>query len=232
MTDPISFEVRDSVAWIRMDDGKANALSPTMVDALDEALTRAEAEASVVVLAGREGFFSAGFDLKVMMSGPAAARALVVAGANFMSRLYEHPQPVIAACTGHALAGGALLLACADHRIGAKGKSKIGLNEIMAGMPVPVFAHELARDRLDPRELTRSVLGSHIYDPEAAAAAGWLDLTVDPAELEAKVQQDATMLAKLPQAHFARTKRTLRRDTIERIRGTLEHDLTSWVVGN
>lgn len=227
MTDIVAFELRETIAWIRMNDGKANALSPAMVSALSEALDRASAEARGVVIAGREGRFSAGFDLRVMMSGPDAMRALVRAGAEFLSRLYLHPQPVVVACTGHAIAAGALLLACADLRIGAEGEFQIGLSEIRKGLPVPIFAHALARDRLDPRQLTRSVLGAVMYDPRGAREAGWLDEVVAPDELEARAQEAVKALVALPSVPFAHTKRTLREATIEHMRSTLEAELVA-----
>src|SRR5690606_35275794 len=111
------------------------------------ALDRAEREAKAVVVLGRPGRFSAGFDLKVMMSSPDAARALVLEGGALLLRVLELPLPVVTASTGHAIAGGLLLLATGDVRLGAGGDFKLGLNEVANGMPVPIFAHELARMR-------------------------------------------------------------------------------------
>ena len=82
------------------------------------------------------------------------------------------------ACTGHALAGGALVVLTGDYRIGASGEFKIGLNEVTIGMPVPVLAMELARDRLATSELVRATLLAQIYNPEGAVRAGYLDAVV------------------------------------------------------
>jgi enoyl-CoA hydratase len=224
-TEHVTFELRDKIAVITLDDGKANALSPMLLDQLDAALDRAEAEAKAIVLTGREGRFSAGFDLRVMMSGPEAARDLVTKGGEVLLRCYEIGMPLVIACTGHALAGGALLVATGDTRIGATGEFKIGLNEVFKGMPVPILAHEFARDRLDPRELIASVLQAKIYDPVSAAEAGWLDRTVAPAELEGAAMAEATRLAGLPSTAYKLTKRSLRRQTIEYIRSTLQSNL-------
>ncbi|MBW2463221.1 MAG: crotonase/enoyl-CoA hydratase family protein, partial [Deltaproteobacteria bacterium] len=218
------------IAVIRMDDGKANALSPAVVVGLDEAFSRAEADADVkaVVLAGRPGKFSAGFDLKVMMSGPQAARDLVMAGGGFFMRLYAFPKPVVAAVSGHAIAGGVLLAASCDVRIGIAGDFKLGLNEVQAGMPVPILAHKLARDRLDPRHLTEAVLFSRLYDPEAAKDVGWLDLVVDGSDLEAEAMKVAGQLSQLPAGPYARTKESLRRETIAYVLATVEEDIASF----
>jgi len=221
----VSYEQHGDVAVITIDDGKANALSPALLDQLAAAIDRACDEAKALVIGGRPGRFCAGFDLRVMMAGPAAAKGMVLAGGALLMRLYELPKPVVIACTGHALAAGVLLVATGDTRIGARGEFKLGLSEVRSGMPVPILAHELARDRLDPRELEAAVVQARIYDPEAAARAGWLDRVVDPDALAAEALQEAERLAKLPANAYAATKRSVRRKTIDYIRSTLDSNL-------
>src|ERR1700761_8341907 len=97
----VSYTLEENTALITMDDGKANALSDAMIGELTAALTRAEGEAKAVVLAGRPERFCGGFDLKVMMSSPEAARTLLRTGAALLMRLYGSPLPIVAACTGH-----------------------------------------------------------------------------------------------------------------------------------
>ncbi|MCP4447590.1 MAG: crotonase/enoyl-CoA hydratase family protein [Myxococcales bacterium] len=217
----VGYEKHDSVAVITMNDGKANALSPTMVDALSKAFDRAEKEANAVVLAGRPGRFSAGFDLKIMATGPEPALAMILKGGELMMRLYEFPKPVVMAVTGHALAGGVLLAATGDTRIGIRGDFKLGLNEVTNGMPVPILAHELARDRLKTSELIASVMHSKIYDPESAAEAGWLDQVVEAESLAAEAMAEANRLGALPNYSYSATKRSLRRQSIEYIRSSM-----------
>lgn len=225
MSDLVSFEVRDEVAIIRIQNGKVNALSPAVVEALLECLPRAEAEAKGVIITGTPGRFSAGFDLTVLMSGPEAAKALFHAGAELFLRVYAHPQPVVAAVSGHALAGGLLLAASCDLRLGAAGSFKLGLNEVAAGLPVPILAHELARDRLDPRHLSESVLCARIYSPSEAAEVGWLDEVVDAEALETVAMTRAKKLCSLPRDPFRRTKLSLRKRTIDHIRATLDENI-------
>jgi enoyl-CoA hydratase len=231
MTEVVSYEARGPIALVRMDDGKANAMSSPLISGIAAALDRATSEAKAVVLMGRPGRFSAGFDLKVMMSSPEAARALVTAGGDLLMRLYEHPQPLVVACTGHAIAGGVLLAATGDRRLGAAGDFKLGLNEVANGMPVPILAHELARDRLDPRALVEAVLHARLWDPEGAREVGWLDRVVPPEELERCAIEEAEALAKLPQPAYALTKRSLRRATIAHVRATMESNLAEFRVG-
>ena len=123
--------IDDGVAVVRIDDGKANAVSTALIGELHDALDRALADAGSVCLVGRPGRFSAGFDLSVMTAGPDAARELVAAGAELLMRIYGHPQPTVAAVTGHALAAGVLLAAVCDTRIGAADvPAKLGLNDL------------------------------------------------------------------------------------------------------
>jgi enoyl-CoA hydratase len=225
MSDMVRFELEGAVAVITMDDDKANALSHDMMTALNAALDRAEAEAKAVVLAGREGKFCAGFDLKVMMQGPEAAMNMLAVGGELLLRLYMFGMPVVVSCTGHALAGGVLLAATGDTRIGARGAFKLGLNEVANGMPVPVLAFEFARDRLLPSELVAATMQARIYDPDEAAAAGWLDRVVEPDALAAASLEEATRLAKLPGTAYRLSKRGMRGKVADYIRANVEKNM-------
>lgn len=227
----LSYDVENKLAIVQMDDGKANALSREMIDALLGALTRAESEASAMVLAGRPERFCAGFDLRVMMSGPAQATELLRHGSELLLRLYASPIPIVIACTGHALAGGALVVLTADHRIGAAGAFKLGLNELSIGLPVPMLAMELARDRLHPTELVHATLGARIYDPERAVAAGYLDEVVPSGEVLARAKAEAARLGAFSPMAIRATKQRLRGRTIELIRGGLERDMRELLPG-
>lgn len=221
----VTYEQRQDIALVRMDDGKANALGYDLMNDLDVALDRAQKEAKAVVLTGRAGKFCAGFDLKTMMAGVEQARALVTRGAGTLMRLYTHPQPLVIACSGHALAGGALVLLTGDFRIAANGAFKIGLNEVQLGMPVPVLAMELARDRLDPRFFVRSTLFAEIADPNTALFAGWVDEVVDEAALLERGLAEATRLAALPSDAYAKTKTIMREKTVRYVNEMLVTDM-------
>jgi len=225
VSDPTTYSLEDSIAIVTMDDGKANALSMPMIDGVLAALTRAEGEAKAMVLAGRTDKFCAGFDLRVMWSGPEHATALLVAGSEMLLRLYDAHLPLVIACTGHALAGGALVVLTGDYRIGAQGAFKIGLNEVSIGMPVPVLAMEMARDRLSKRALTRAALLSEIYTPDDAVGAGYLDEVVAADQLLVRAKAEAVKLGALAKSAFRATKTRLRRQTIEYIRNTMARDM-------
>lgn len=218
----VRYELRDSVAVVHFDDGKANALSPDAIASLGNALDRAEKdEAKALALFGRPDRFSAGFDLSVMGQGGNAMIDLVRSGAELGLRLFQFPCPVVAGCTGHALAMGALLLLCSDERIGADGDFKIGLNEVAIGLTLPVFGIELAKARLSRRHLTRAVAEAEIYTPTASVDAGWLDRVVPPERLDDAVLAEATRLTGLDMNAHQLTKRSLRADTVTAIRASL-----------
>ncbi|HEY3819821.1 MAG TPA: crotonase/enoyl-CoA hydratase family protein [Polyangiaceae bacterium] len=219
------YRLEGTTAHIQMDDGKANALSQPMITELVEALTRAEKEARAVVLCGRPDRFCAGFDLKVMMSSPEAARELLRGGVELLMRLYGSPLPVVIACTGHALAGGALVLLTADVRFGAAGAFRVGLNEVTIGMPVPVLAMELARDRIAATELGRATLRAQIYEPEEAARIGYLDEVVPADRVVARATEEATRLGTLSPMAYRATKKRLRGKTIAHIRASVDADM-------
>ncbi len=221
----VNYELRGSVAIISMDDGKVNALNYESIDALMQALERAESEASTVVFAGRAGRFSAGFDLKLMMAGPDAAVNLLRKGCDLFMRLYSFPLPTIIACTGHAVAGGVLLVLCGDYRIGINGDFKLGLNEVAIRMPLPVLALEMARARLSPQALTQATLCAQLYDPAAAVQAGYLDEVVDPDTILEAALAQAEAWDGLDRNAFALSKQTLRQPLIDYIWTTLDDDM-------
>lgn len=221
MSSRLTYKLEDTIAVVTMDDGKANALSPDMINELSEALDRATSEAGAIILTGRDGIFSGGFDLKVMREGPDAALAMVEAGAQLMLKIYLHPLPVIAACTGHAIAAGAITLLASDVRIGTSGTFSLGLNETSIGMTLPPFGIELARDRLVPKALTPAALGATLYGPDAACDVGYLDRVVAPADLAGEARKTAAHYADLDAPSYAQTKINLRQATVDRIRPTL-----------
>ena len=232
MTDnSVTYELNDRVALITIDDGKANAISHPIAAGIHDALEKAKTEAGAVVLAGRPGRFSAGFDLSVMTSSPEAARNLLKAGADIAIEIHEFPMPVVIASTGHALAMGAILLMSADVRIGAEGNYKIGLNEVAIGMPVPKFAVELARTSLSNAAFTAAVNHATVYDPAGAVVAGYLDQVVaDDAVLTTALAHAADLAERLDSDAFALTRTNCRGASLDLIRSGLAADIATFVV--
>ena len=217
----MNYEQRDSVAVLHLDDGKANAVSHDLISFVSDSLDRAAEEAGAVVIHGREGVLSAGFDLKEMARGAEAAAALVGRGAAFFLRLFSLPQPLLIACTGHAIAAGGFMLLSADNRIGAAGDFKIGLNETAIGMTIPVFGREMAKARLATQHVTRAYVQAHLYDPDGAMAAGFLDKVLPPDQVLEGTVAEARALAELPVENYAGNKREIRGPFIETIEASI-----------
>lgn len=206
----VEFSEEEKYCLIQMDDGKANAIGFDMLEQLGAALDRAEAAGKVVIIAGRPGKFSAGFDLGVMGQGGDGMLKLLLGGAQLSMRLLKFPTPVVLAVSGHALAMGGLFLLSADYRIGTAGDFKLGLNEVAIGMTLPYFGVELARARLDPAHFEIAVSCAHLYDADGAVEAGFLDEAVDVDELMSRASAVAGQLAGLDMAAHKATKDRVR----------------------
>ncbi|MDP1819254.1 MAG: crotonase/enoyl-CoA hydratase family protein [Acidimicrobiales bacterium] len=226
-TIPVTCTIDDGVAVLRIDDGKVNVVSHRAIELLHAGLDRALDEASAVAIVGREGKLSAGFDLTEMTAGVERTRALVGAGGRILMRIFGHPQPVVVAVTGHALAAGALLVLACDTRIGGDGPAKIGLNETAIGMGLPVYAVELAAARLAPTHLTRAAVQAEIFDPPGAVAAGYLDRVVRAPECVPTAIAEARRLGRYRTSAYRHTKLALRQEMIDRVLAGIDADMAS-----
>jgi enoyl-CoA hydratase len=217
-------EVREGIAWITMDDGKVNALSTEMLAAIGEALDAAESAGAVAVLRGRDGIFSAGFDLGTFKKGRDASLEMLRAGADLILRLLAFPLPVLTVCTGHAYPAGAFLMMSADSRLGLGGPFRIGMNEVAIGLTLPKFAVELARHRLTPPGFARISTGA-MFGPEDASRLGYLDRVLAADQLEGAVAEEAARLRALDMPSFAATKPRINGSAIQAIRTAASEEL-------
>ena len=227
MAELATYELDGGIATIAMDDGKVNALSIEMLKALLACFDRAEADEAVVILTGREGCFSAGFDLKVFSERPGEIVEMLTLGARLSERVLSFPTPVIVACGGHAIAAGTFAALAADLRIGVEGPFKLGLNEVRIGLTVPLYVIELARQRLAPAHFNRALITAEMYGPEEAIDAGILDRVVPPAELESSAREAAEELAGLDFAAHSATKLRVREGALEAFRTAVETELAA-----
>lgn len=227
VSDPVTCTIDDGVAVLRLDDGKVNVVSHRVIELLHAGLDTALADARAVAIIGRPGKLSAGFDLTEMTAGIERTRALVGAGGKLLMRVFGHPQPVVVAVTGHALAAGALLVLSCDTRIGGDGPAKIGLNETAIGMGLPRYATELAQARLSPAHLTRAAVQAEIYDPVGAVEAGYLDRVVPAADCEAVAIDEARRIGAFRTGAYSHTKLALRGELIDRVVAGIDADMAS-----
>ena len=228
MSDLVQYSLNDGVATLTLVNGKVNAVSPALIQAFHAALDQAQADEAVVIVTGQPGILSGGYDLKVMTSGPEAAIDLVAAGSTLARRMLAHPQPIIVACSGHAVAKGAFLLLSADYRIGVEGPFTIGLNEVKIGMTMHHVGIVLARDRLTKPAFQRSVINAEMFNPQSALAAGFLDQVVPADELVSAATAVAHEFKKLNAKAHAQTKLKVRKALLDALDIAIQTDkLTS-----
>jgi enoyl-CoA hydratase len=228
MSKRVTYHHDDGVARITMDDGKANVMSTAMLRDLGAALDEAErAKAIVVLRSGLQGVFSAGFDLKMFAANNLeGSLEMVKAGAELALRLMSFPMPTVGVMEGHAFPMGTFLLLACDVRIGATGKHRMGLNEVAIGIAPPGFAIELARSRMHPAWLSRTVTLGEMYEPDDAVAAGLLDRVVPPEAIDASLADNLRTLRSINVPSHALAKRRLRQSAIDAMRTAIATELT------
>lgn len=224
MTDLVDYKLNDGIAVITMQNGKVNAMSSAFFAELNAAFDQAEADKAVVILAGQPGIFSAGYDLKEMMTGKEAVVNLVRTGSTFSRRLLSFPMPVIAACTGNSIANGVFVLLSCDYRIGIEGPFQIGLNEMKIGMIMHHVGIEIPRARLLPSAFNRAVFNAEMFSPEDAATIGMLDVVVPADKLLETAMAEAERLKGLQLHCFTATKLKARKDLLATLDAAIEQD--------
>jgi len=223
------YSIQDNIVTLTIDDGKVNVIGIPFLDELNAGLERALADrAGAVIIKGRDKVFSSGFDLNEIRQGRSRASELWRKGFETLVRVYGYPLPLIAACTGHAIAVGALLVMACDRRVGSDGNFRFRIPEASLGMEVPPVMMELLRARISPLHLTRVVLQSEIYNPQNAVQAGFIDEVVEIEDLHARTTTLAKELALLPKSQYAANKQILRAQTLESMRKDIKRLTRFW----
>ena len=221
----------ENVSIITLDDGKVNVFSPSMIEEVSNLLDQVPTDKGSLLIVGREGIFSAGFDLKVLMSGDAEkAVGMLRSGFEMLSRIFSFPRPVVAACSGHAIALGAFLLCSCDYRVGTKGKFQIGANEVRNNMIVPTPILELAKFKLAKNHKQRALLNGEMYLIEDAVAPGYLDEVVEPDKLIETATIKAKDLATLGHPFYHQTKQLDQEEVIKKINSGIEQITVSAIM--
>jgi enoyl-CoA hydratase len=216
-----------NVAVLTLQHGKANALDTEFCKALTrefEKLARSQAEA--VVLTANGSIFSAGVDLiRATSSGPNYFRSFLPALDRMYRTIFFFPRPVVSAINGHAIAGGCILACCADLRLLARGEARMGVTELLVGLPFPPLAFEIMRYVTTPTRFPEIINSGGTFTPDQALALGFADELVAAERLHDEALASAERLAALRPEAFALTKRQMRRpvlDALKRHRGS-EH---------
>jgi enoyl-CoA hydratase len=224
----VSYVEREGVASVLLDDGKVNVMSVAMLADIAAALDRAEKSAEMVVLRStRPNVFSAGFDLKIFAAGDVEkSLEMVKAGAELALLLMAFPLPTIGVMEGHAFPMGTFLLLSCDVRLGARGPYRMGLNEVAIGIAPPSFAIELARSRLHPSWLSRTVTTGEMFEPDDALTAGLLDRVVPQGAIDAELDRIIAGLRTIHKPSHATAKKRLRQATMDAMRAAIDRELT------
>jgi enoyl-CoA hydratase len=202
----LTLHIEKGIAEIALDDGKANALSETMLEALLDAMTQAAAADAALLITGRSGCFSGGYDRKLIDAGGPACDAMRAAGDRLTLALLDYPGPVVVACTGHAMAKAAFMLLLADYRVGSEGSFRVALNEVAIGMTMPRPAMRLAKARLAAQWLSRCALQAQNLKPAEALDAGFFDELLPAEQVLGRARDKARALAALPRRAYRETR--------------------------
>jgi enoyl-CoA hydratase len=218
----IDTQISDGIAVVTLSHGKVNALDIEFCEAIAarfKQLSRSS-DAKAVVLTGQGKAFSAGVDLIRLSDGGAGyIRQFLPALHRLYDAVFFHPKPVVAAINGHAIAGGCVLAACADRRVMARAEGRIGVTELLVGVPFPLLAFEIVRFAVPPQYLSEVTLSGATYETDAALQRGWIDEVAEPSELLKDACAIAEELAALAPAAFAQTKAQIRQLVAERVAG-------------
>lgn len=209
---------RDGITTLRLNHGKASALDIELLDGLALALAEANASATrAVILTGTGSIFSAGVDLyRLVEGGTAYAERFVPALSRTLLDLFAFPKPLIVAANGHAIAGGCIFTLAADYRLMVSGNARIGMPELLVGVPFPPTVLEVVRYAVPPQHLQMLIYTGRTLAPDEALRHGLVDEIVEPDALLGRAEEMARRFAALPERSFALAKYQLRDRAINR----------------
>jgi enoyl-CoA hydratase len=208
---------QDDVAILRMADGKANAMSIEFCETITARFGELS-HAHAVVITGNGRIFSAGVDLlRLLDGGVPYIREFLPALSTMLTTVFSHPRPVVAAINGHAIAGGCVLACAADRRLMAREAGRIGVTELLVGVPFPPAAMEIMRCATAPQYFEEAIFSGATYPPPQAMERGLVHEVTEPEELIDRAVVAARTLAALSPPAFALSKRQTRQPAVQRL---------------
>jgi enoyl-CoA hydratase len=214
--------IENDISIITLDDGKANVFSPKMIQDVNDCLDQVPTQKGALIITGRDGMFSAGFDLKIISAGEMSAiTEMTTNGFKLLSRIFSFPRPVLGACSGHGIALGTFLLCCCDYRIGVKGEFMIGANEMRTNMVIPTPILELIKFRVSNVHKYRAILGAEMYLIEDGIEAGLIDEVVEPENLMEASMHKIKDLASMGHPSYTLTKELLIQELHQKINNAI-----------
>jgi enoyl-CoA hydratase len=215
--------LHEGILTLRLAHGKASALDVELLEALLRELEGAAEDVRALILTGTGSIFSAGVDLfRLTQEGADYVRRFLPLLSGLVRKLFTFPRPVVAATNGHAIAGGCILVLASDVRLMAEGTGRIGVPELLVGVPFPVAPLEVVRFAVPQDKVQSLIYTGRTLQPQEALSAGLVDEVVQPDELLARAQEIARQLASIPPEVYRLTKQYLRAEALERLDRTSE----------
>ena len=224
MTDPIAtLSKENDISIIKLDDGKANAFSYDMLSQVNELLKKVPRDSGALVITGREGLFSGGFDLKTLATGDMEKiTKMVQLGYRLLLELFSFDRPIVAAVSGHSIALGLFVTCSADYRIAIDGKYVCQANEVRNNMDIPTQIMEIIRARVNKKYFYSAVYHSDAYSVQDSIEVGYIDEVVSEDQFMERVMEKAKELATLPHPFYANTKKTAQDDVRQKIADAID----------
>ena len=208
----------DNISIITLDDGKVNAFSYEMLAQVHSLLDEVPQKTGALVIKGRDGIFSGGFDLKTFATGDLAKITnMVELGYNLLLKIYSFDRPVVAAVSGHAIALGLFVACSADYRIAIDGKYVCHANEVRNNMDIPTQIMEILKERVNKKYFYSAVYHSDPYSVQESIEVGYIDEVISEDRFMERVMEKAKELASLPHPFYAKTKQTAQKERRKKI---------------
>ncbi len=208
----------NDISVIKLDDGKANAFSYEMLIQINNLLEKVSRDSGALVITGREGLFSGGFDLKTFATGDMEkVSKMVQLGYRLLLELFSFERPVIAAVSGHSIALGLFIACSADYRIAIDGEYVCQANEVRNNMDIPTPIMEILKARVNKNYFYPAILHSDPFSVQDSIAVGYIDEVVAEQDFMNRVIEKATELASLPHPFYANTKKSAQEDIRQKI---------------
>ena len=224
MTDSIAtLSKENDISIIKLDDGKANAFSYDMLCQVNDLLKKVPRDSGALVITGREGLFSGGFDLKTLATGDMEKiTKMVHLGYRLLLELFSFDRPIVAAVSGHSIALGLFVTCSADYRIAIDGKYVCQANEVRNNMDIPPQIMEILKARVNKKYFYPAVYHSDTYSVQDSIEVGYIDEVVSEDQFMERVMEKAKELATLPHPFYANTKKTAQDDVRQKIADAID----------
>ena len=212
----------NDISVIKLDDGKVNAFSCEMLTQFNALLAKVPKDSGALVIKGRDGIFSGGFDLKTLATGDMEKiMKMVRLGYKMLLELYSFDRPIVAAVSGHSIALGLFVTCCADYRIGIDGEYVCQANEVRNNMDIPIQIMEILKARVNKNYFYPAVYHSDAYSMKDSIAVGFIDEVVAEDKFMERVMEKADELSSIPHPFLVKTKHFAQEDVIQKIAGAI-----------